>query len=148
MSLARASVLINAAPTKEFKITKGVRQGDALSLFLFIIAMEGLNVVLKTTRDKNLFKAVKIPGNGSPISHLFTLTTPYSLGNDGNPTLKNLASILKCFHVSYVLKVNFNKSKFYGIWAPTLEITQWAGLLVCKAGSFPYIYLGVPVSAN
>lgn len=38
----RASILINGAPMKEFNIKRGLRQGDPLAHFLFIIAIEGL----------------------------------------------------------------------------------------------------------
>ena len=71
LSSSRASVLVNGAPTKEFRVTKGVRQGDPLSPFLFIIAMEGLNVALKTAVEKWIFKGVQLPNNGPTISHLF-----------------------------------------------------------------------------
>ena len=41
LTSARVSVLVNGAPTNQFNLEKGVRQGDPLSPFQFIIAIEG-----------------------------------------------------------------------------------------------------------
>ena len=111
----RLSVLVNGSPTKEFKMQKGVRQGDPLSPFLFILAMEGLNIAMKAAGDKSIFKGVKIPHSGTVISHLFYADDALFIGEWSEDNIKNLARVLRCFHVSSGLKVNFNKSRVFGI---------------------------------
>jgi hypothetical protein len=45
MCIAKLLVLINGSPSKEFLMSRGIRQGDPLSLFFFLIAAEGLFVL-------------------------------------------------------------------------------------------------------
>lgn len=65
---------------KEFNILKGVRQGDPLSHFIFIIAMEGLNEAMKLAVEKDIFKGIQVPGDGPIISHLFYSNDALFLG--------------------------------------------------------------------
>ena len=67
----KASVIINGNPTKEFSMSKGVRQGDPLSPFLFIIAMEGLSVAMKIAMDKGIYEGIKFSQSNICLSHLF-----------------------------------------------------------------------------
>src|ERR1043165_8531719 len=55
---ARASVLINGSPTHEFVCGRRVRQGDPLSPFLFLMAMEALSGVMKKAMEVGLFRGL------------------------------------------------------------------------------------------
>ncbi|KAJ9552562.1 hypothetical protein OSB04_016607 [Centaurea solstitialis] len=63
---ASVSILVNGAPTKEFKMTRGIRQGDPLAPFLFLIVAEGLNVLMLEAREKGLCVGSKVGKGVNP----------------------------------------------------------------------------------
>jgi len=54
------SILVNGSPTKEFNPKKGLRQGDPLALFLFLIVVEGLAGVSRIVIEKDLVECLEI----------------------------------------------------------------------------------------
>ncbi|GLT48336.1 hypothetical protein SLA2020_219680 [Shorea laevis] len=64
------SVLVNGSPTKEFSMSRGLRQGDPLSPPLFLIVAEGLNGIIQSTLDKKQFNGVQIGRRDFCVSHL------------------------------------------------------------------------------
>lgn len=52
------------------------------------------------------------------------------------------------FHVSSGLKVNFKKSKVFGIGVDSQEVLSMATPLGCMPTTLHFTYLGVPVGAN
>ena len=68
---ATTSVCVNGSPTDEFSLGRGLRQGDPLSPFLFLLAAEGFHVLLEAFAAHNPFTGYKV-GCHDPVvvSHL------------------------------------------------------------------------------
>nr|KAJ0187451.1 hypothetical protein LSAT_V11C900480760 [Lactuca sativa] len=95
------------SPTKEFSLSKGVRQGGQLSPFPFIILMEGLNIVIQDNCEKSFLHNIHIPKSDSYLSHLLYANDALFIGDWSRSNLKNLARILRFFHVASALKLSF-----------------------------------------
>ncbi|XP_071704165.1 uncharacterized protein [Rutidosis leptorrhynchoides] len=142
------SVLVNGSLTREFSLGKGVRQGDPLSPFLFIIDAEGLNILAKSAVDKNLFNGIEVGRDKVLISHLQYADDTIFFGNWNRNNALNLINILKCFELSSGLKANFHKSFIYGVGVPFEDVENMAFRMGCKAGKLPFMYLGLPIGTK
>ncbi|XP_071694921.1 uncharacterized protein [Rutidosis leptorrhynchoides] len=142
------SVLINGSPTSEFSIKRGVRQGDPLSPFLFIIATEGLNLITKKATSESLFKGVSIGRNNVMVSNLQYPDDTIFLGDWCRQNVYNLVKLLTCFEKVSGLRINYHKSVIFGLGVPANEIELMANRVGCKSGEFPCTYLGIPIGRN
>ncbi|GJY46405.1 putative RNA-directed DNA polymerase, eukaryota, reverse transcriptase zinc-binding domain protein [Tanacetum coccineum] len=70
LSSASISVLIKGSPSKEFFMECGLRQGDPLSPFLFLLAAEALQVTILRACDRGIFKGVCLANSRNNISLL------------------------------------------------------------------------------
>ncbi|GJS40561.1 putative RNA-directed DNA polymerase, eukaryota, reverse transcriptase zinc-binding domain protein [Tanacetum coccineum] len=77
------SILVNGRPTSEFSVKRGLRQGDPLSPFLFILVVEGLHIALSEATHTGLIQGVKMGSSDIIISHILyvddvVITTDWS----------------------------------------------------------------------
>ena len=70
ISSASVSVLINGSPSCEFTMERGLRQGDPLSPFLFIIVAEALQVLMLEACNLGVFRGVLIGDDEVNVSLL------------------------------------------------------------------------------
>jgi exonuclease III len=68
-SSALFSILINGVPSKPFSPSRGIRQGDPLSPFLFILLAEGLSRTIKASHQGPLSLWPHTPWHFSPHLH-------------------------------------------------------------------------------
>lgn len=66
-------ILWNGEPTNSFIPGRGVRQGDPLSPYIFILCIERLAHGILKEVNKGNWKPIRMGRNGIPISHLFFL---------------------------------------------------------------------------
>lgn len=70
MELRLPQILWNGEPLKEFSPTRGIRQWDPLSPYLYVICMERLAHFIYRDVSLKRWKSVKASRNGPTLSNL------------------------------------------------------------------------------
>ena len=65
------SILVNGEAKDHIIPTRGIRQGDPLSPYLFLLCSKGLNGLIQHAVDEGEVEGVSLCRNGPKISHLF-----------------------------------------------------------------------------
>nr|KYP40876.1 Putative ribonuclease H protein At1g65750 family [Cajanus cajan] len=142
------SALVNGSPTGEVAIGRGLKQGDPLAPSLFLIAVEGLRLLMTRALDMNLFKGLHLGGEGPLISLLQFADDTLIIGEATMQNLWCLKAILRCFELISGMKINFHKSSVVGIHSGVDFTELAASFLHCKVGQLPFKHLGLPLGAN
>ncbi|GAU51046.1 hypothetical protein TSUD_371240 [Trifolium subterraneum] len=108
------SILINGSPTEDFMVGRGLRQGDPLSPFLFLIAVEGLTGLMRKAVEIGKFKGYRV-SDCLQFPILQFADDTILLGNGSWDNLWKIKILLRSFELVLGLKINFVKSKLCGL---------------------------------
>ncbi|GKB13346.1 putative RNA-directed DNA polymerase, eukaryota, reverse transcriptase zinc-binding domain protein [Tanacetum coccineum] len=145
---ARSSVLVNGSPRAEFELFRGLRQGDPLSPFLFILAMEGLHALTCKAEELGLFTGATFGRYNMSISHLMYADDVIFLGEWSSTNANNLICMLRCFFLISGLKIHVHKSNVLGVCVSDEEVSDMANVIGCGVTKLPFKYLGFSVGCN
>ncbi|XP_028091071.1 uncharacterized protein LOC114291223 [Camellia sinensis] len=148
ISTTMVSVLVNGAPIEEFQPQKGLRQGDPLSLFLFIIAAEGLNLLLARAKVLGLCRGSTVGSNDVSVSHLQFANDTIIFREGDIEDISNIKRALRCFEVMSGLRINYHKSIVCGVGFQEDQSKEFARVLNCLTKKLPFSFLGLPLGAN
>ncbi|KAM2552223.1 hypothetical protein TB2_016639 [Malus domestica] len=145
VSSVQFSILLNGQPGKNFVPSRGLRQGDPLSSFLFLLVREVFSCLIQKAVQDKLLDGVKLGASGPIISHIFFADdTLLFLKADGK-NCRNLVDLINMYCDASGQQVNFQKSSVYfGANIPKRVSAELANILRVKVVRDPGAYLGVP----
>ncbi|XP_071688172.1 uncharacterized protein [Rutidosis leptorrhynchoides] len=141
-------ILVNGSPTREFELKRGLRQGDPLSPFLFIIVMEGLHLAFRHAMECNLIRGLKVGTENIHLSHLLYADDVIIFSDWSALELRRILLILEVFYRASSLKLNIDKSHVFSIGVDDYEVVSLANATGTRAGTFTTTYLGIPIGSN
>ena len=71
ISTVSYSILVNGEPRWDIRPSRGIKQGDPLSPYLFLLCSEGLNRMLQQAASNDKIRGFSLCKRGPRISHLF-----------------------------------------------------------------------------
>jgi hypothetical protein len=142
------SVLVNGSPSEEINIQRGLKQGDPLAPFLFLLVAEGLGGIMKRAVEMWRFNGFRVGNNDLVVSHLQYADDTLCIGEASVANLWSLKAILRGFEMCSGLKINFWKSSLIGVNVSQDFLRVASAFLNCRTCALPFKYLGLPVGTN
>uniref|UniRef100_A0A803QIG7 Reverse transcriptase domain-containing protein n=1 Tax=Cannabis sativa TaxID=3483 RepID=A0A803QIG7_CANSA len=125
--------------------THGIRQGDPLSTYLFIICVEGLSSIIKKFESNQLLQGCRVANGALSISHMLFIDDSYLFCQASSGAASNVRTLLHSFEMTSGQKVNVTKSSIF--FSPNTDLLLRNK--ICSTLGMPEadehsLYLGLP----
>ncbi|GKV25095.1 hypothetical protein SLEP1_g34588 [Rubroshorea leprosula] len=148
LNSSSVSILINGSPMNQFPVNKGIRQGDPLPPFLFLIVAERLNGLVASAVEKERYKGVVIGNGDVMVTHLQFADDTIFFRDATEDNIWVIKCIMRTFELASGLKINYRKSQLMGVGVDQNWCAKMAYQLCCKEGKLPFRYLGIAIGGN
>lgn len=110
---ASLSILWNGEKLEAFQPKRGLRQGNPLSPYLFVLCMEVLSHRILEKVESKEWKSIKLSHRGPTLSHVFFVDDLFLFGEAFKSQAHLIELVLHDFYGISGQKVNVGKSKLY-----------------------------------
>ena len=148
LSTVSFSIFINGRPRGKFKGSRGLRQGDPLSPFLFTLVADGLGRIIDKATQCRTIRSFVLGRDEVEVSHLQFADDTLLFMEANNHFFFNYLAILEVFGSMSGLRVNLRKSIILGINIEDDLIHNLATITTCEVGVWPISYLGLLLGGN
>lgn len=107
------SMLWNGCATPAFTPKRGLRQGDPLSPYLFVLCMERLGDMISAQVQQKKWLPITISKNGPKVSHLFFADDVLLFAKAKPSQARLIANVLQSFCALSGFKVSVKKSRAF-----------------------------------
>ncbi|MCH94114.1 hypothetical protein A2U01_0015069, partial [Trifolium medium] len=143
------SILINGKPSKSFKPHRGLRQGDPLSPYLFIICANVFSGLISKSQSNKLTHGVKVAHGAPEISHLLFADDSLLFCRANAQEASVLKDIILEYQEASGQLVNMDKSEIiYSRHVPQETIDSIGQILPMRKVNQFSKYLGMPTQVG
>jgi hypothetical protein len=116
-----------------------------LSLLLFVLAMEVLNVLFRCADERALFMSLRhwLSSSCPCTQMILSCSLPHA-----SRTCATARAIMEFFADASGLRTNVAKCQFVPIRCTEVQVAEVEHWFPCRVINFPFRYLGVPLSTH
>ena len=145
VSTVTYSILLNGEPKGFIRPSRGLRQGDPLSPFLFLFCAEGLNALLNKAADNREIRGLSLCRHGPKITHLFFADDCLLFCRSNKEECQKIQQLLDWYEAASGQLVNKNKTTLFFSRNTAKEVQQEIKELLGEPTIKHYEkYLGLP----
>ncbi|XP_020266263.1 uncharacterized protein LOC109841729 [Asparagus officinalis] len=146
LSTPSFSVLLNGSSTGFFQSNRGIRQGDPLSPYIFVLVMEFWSISMELATISGKIQNIKKNQN-LQVSHILFADDMLVFCRANRKSFEGINNLLESLTLNTGLGINKSKSKiFFSKGCRNKDILS--SVIGISSGSLPVKYLGLPLSFN
>ncbi|XP_026419397.1 uncharacterized protein LOC113315318 [Papaver somniferum] len=145
VSTVSYSVLLNGSPTGFFQPERGLRQGDPLSPYIYIICAEALSSYIDSLQRNGTLKGIRICKNALEMIHLLFVDGSLLFSSATIEYFNVIKGYLQKYCLAFGQEINFDKSGIlFSRKIPEHRKALLANILDIQSRDLGEKYLGTP----